>query len=432
MRQQLPRKSGKTLRKGRLSPMRLFDVLGPVMIGPSSSHTAGAAKIGYTAQKLLGEVPAQADIGLYGSFATTGKGHGTDRVLRETFAPRTLDIKLDLTTTDIPHPNTLDFTAFDKDGNVIGKRRVCSVGGGAIEIEGRKDAEPPEVYPFKNFAEIKEYCKKENIRIPDLVERFEGKGIWHYLDRVWEVMNSCIKRGLAAEGELPGGLGIMRKAHMLNSRRHMDESPETRENRLVCAYAYAVSEENASCGEIVTAPTCGACGVLPAVLRYTADRRGFSENEIRRAIATAGIIGNVIKTNASISGAECGCQAEIGSACSMASAALAELYGMDTDQIEYAAEVAMEHHLGLTCDPVMGLVQVPCIERNAVAAMRAINAVSLANFLTYTRKISFDLIVETMYQTGKDLSKIYRETSEGGLAKLYKPAKKNETTEEIK
>ena len=192
-------------------------------------------------------------------------------------------------------------------------------------------------------------------------------------------MNSCIKRGLAAEGELPGGLGIMRKAYMLNNRRHMDESPETRENRLVCAYAYAVSEENASCGEIVTAPTCGACGVLPAVLRYTADRRGFSENEIRRAIATAGIIGNVIKTNASISGAECGCQAEI-----------------------------------------------------AVAAMRAINAVSLANFLTYTRKISFDLIVETMYQTGKDLSKIYRETSEGGLAKLYKPAQKNESTEEIK
>ena len=399
--------------------------------GPSSSHTMGPES---AAKMFINEFPSadRYEAVLFGSLAKTGEGHGTDRVLRETFAPRVLDIKFDMMTTDIPHPNTLDFAAFDKDGNVIGKRRVCSVGGGAIEIEGRKDAEPPEVYPFKNFAEIKEYCRKENIRIPDLVERFEGKGIWHYLDRVWIVMNSCIKRGLAAEGELPGGLGIMRKAHMLNNRRHMDESPETRENRLVCAYAYAVSEENASCGEIVTAPTCGACGVLPAVLRYTADRRGFSENEIRRAIATAGIIGNVIKTNASISGAECGCQAEIGSACSMASAALAELYGMDTDQIEYAAEVAMEHHLGLTCDPVMGLVQVPCIERNAVAAMRAINAVSLANFLTYTRKISFDLIVETMYQTGKDLSKIYRETSEGGLAKLYKPAQKNESTEEIK
>ena len=396
--------------------------------GPSSSHTMGPEA---AAKMFIGEFPSaeRYEAVLYGSLAKTGKGHGTDRVLRETFAPRTLDIMLNLTTTDIPHPNTLDFTAFDKNGNVIGKRRVLSVGGGAIEVEGHKDAEPPEVYPFENFAQIKEYCKKESIRIPDLVERFEGVEIWQYLDRVWEVMNSCIKRGLAAEGELPGELGIMRKAHMLISRHHMDESPETRENRLVCAYAYAVSEENASCGEIVTAPTCGACGVLPAVLRYTADRRDFSEKDIRRALATAGIIGNVIKTNASISGAECGCQAEIGSACSMA---LAELYSMDTDQIEYAAEVAMEHHLGLTCDPVMGLVQVPCIERNAVAAMRAINAVSLANFLTYTRKISFDLIVETMYQTGKDLSKIYRETSEGGLAKLYKPAKKNETTEEIK
>ncbi len=388
--------------------------------GPSSSHTMGPEA---AAKLFINEFPSadRYEAILYGSLAKTGTGHGTDRVLLETFAPRTLEIKLDLETSDIPHPNTLDFFAFDAQGNVVGNRRVCSVGGGAIEVEGRKDAEPPEVYPFKDFAEIKEYCQKEHIRIPELVERFEGKGIWHYLDHAWSVMNSCIKRGIAAQGELPGGLGIQRKARTLFDRRHMDESPETRENRLVCAYAYAVSEENASCGEIVTAPTCGSCGVLPAVLRYTADRRGFSENEILRAIATAGIIGNVIKTNASISGAECGCQAEIGSACSMASAALAELYGMDIDQIEYAAEVAMEHHLGLTCDPVLGLVQVPCIERNAVAAMRAINAVSLANFLTHTRKISFDLIIETMYQTGRDLSRIYRETSEGGLAKLYKP-----------
>ena len=244
--------------------------------GPSSSHTMGPES---AAKMFIGEFPSadRYEAVLYGSLAKTGKGHGTDRVLRETFAPRVLDIKFDMTTTDIPHPNTLDFAAFDKDGNVIGKRRVCSVGGGAIEIEGRKDAEPPEVYPFKNFAEIKEYCRKENIRIPDLVERFEGEGIWHYLDRVWIVMNSCIKRGLAAEGELPGGLGIMRKAHMLNNRRHMDESPETRENRLVCAYAYAVSEENASCGEIVTAPTCGACGVLPAVLRYKIGRASCRE-----------------------------------------------------------------------------------------------------------------------------------------------------------
>ncbi len=206
----------------------------------------------------------------------------------------------------------------------------------------------------------------------------------------------------------------------LNRQRHMDESKETRENRKVCAYAFAVSEENAGGGTIVTAPTCGACGVLPAVLLYKQEQMGFSDRDVLKGLAAAGVIGNVIKTNASISGAECGCQAEIGSACSMAAAGLAELYHMDLDQIEYAAEVAMEHHLGLTCDPIGGLVQIPCIERNAVAAMRAINALSLANFLTYTRKISFDVVVKTMYETGRDLFSKYRETSEGGLAKMYR------------
>lgn len=199
----------------------------------------------------------------------------------------------------------------------------------------------------------------------------------------------------------------------------MDESAETRQNRLVCSYAFAVSEENAAGNVIVTAPTCGSSGVLPAVLRYITEKNKVETEKILHALATAGVIGNLIKTNASISGAECGCQAEIGSACAMAAAALAEIYDMDIAQIEYAAEVAIEHHLGLTCDPIKGLVQIPCIERNAVAAMRAINAVNLANFLTDTRKISFDLIVQTMYETGRDLSKIYRETSEGGLAKLY-------------
>ena len=199
----------------------------------------------------------------------------------------------------------------------------------------------------------------------------------------------------------------------------MDESAETKQNRLVCSYAFAVSEQNASGGVIVTAPTCGASGVLPAVLRYITEKKQLDTDTILHALATAGLIGNLIKTNASISGAECGCQAEIGSACAMAAAALAEIYEMEIAQIEYAAEVAIEHHLGLTCDPIKGLVQIPCIERNAVAAMRAINAVNLANFLTDTRKISFDLIVKTMYETGRDLSKIYRETGEGGLAKLY-------------
>ena len=199
----------------------------------------------------------------------------------------------------------------------------------------------------------------------------------------------------------------------------MDESAMTRENRIVCAYAFAVGEQNADCGTIVTAPTCGACAVLPSVLKYMQQSRGFSDDEIINALLTAGLVGNIVKKNASISGAECGCQAEIGTACSMAAAGLAELFGMEIDQIEYAAEIAIEHHLGLTCDPIRGLVQIPCIERNAVAAMRAINAVSLANFLTDSRKISFDLVVRTMYETGRDLAHSYRETATGGLAKLY-------------
>ena len=218
---------------------------------------------------------------------------------------------------------------------------------------------------------------------------------------------------------MPGGLEVERKAQFLFNQKHIDESPQTRENRLVCSYAFAVSEQNADCGVIVTAPTCGACGVLPAVLKYMQDKNRFSDNDVIRALAVAGLIGNIVSTNASVSGAECGCQAEIGTACSMAAAALGELFEMGIDQIEYAAEVAMEHHLGLTCDPVCGLVQIPCIERNAVAAMRAINALSLSNFLFASRKVSFDVVVETMYQTGKDLSHLYRETSEGGLAKLY-------------
>ena len=215
-------------------------------------------------------------------------------------------------------------------------------------------------------------------------------------------------------------MDVERKAKILYDGAQEDGNAETRENHLVCAYAFAVSEENASGGTIVTAPTCGACGVLPAVLKYIQDKRGYSDDDMVRALATGGLIGNLIKTNASISGAECGCQAEIGSACCMAAAALGELYAMTLDQIEYAAEVAMEHHLGLTCDPIAGLVQIPCIERNAVAAMRAINAVSLAQFLSHSRKISFDLVVQTMYETGKDMKNSYRETSEGGLAKLYK------------
>ena len=256
------------------------------------------------------------------------------------------------------------------------------------------------------------------MRLYDYVYECEGEDLKEFLSEVWKTMQDAVKRGVSQTGILPGGLEVERRAKILYDGVVQNEGIEMRENRLVCAYAFAVGEENAAGGRIVTAPTCGACGVLPAVLVYSQEKKGYSETEILNALATAGLIGNLIKTNASISGAECGCQAEIGSACCMATAALAELQGLTLGQIEY--EVAMEHHLGLTCDPICGLVQIPCIERNAVAAMRAINASSLAYFLSDSRKISFDLVVKTMYETGKDLRRPYRETAEGGLAKLYK------------
>ncbi len=360
---------------------------------------------------------------LYGSLALTGKGHGTDRVLRETFAPVACEIGFDYETHCPVHPNTFDVSAL-KDGEIIAQHRIYSVGGGSIEIEGEDSSllnryTRDDIYPHNSYAEISEYCRKEGIRLPDYVERFEGEDIWEYLFEAWTQMKRTIHEGLTTSGVLPGILGTQRRAQHLYNQKHIDESAQTREARLVCSYAFATSEQNAAGGRIVIAPTCGACGVVPSVLNYMQENRNFTDKQMVRALAAGGLIGNLIKKNASISGAECGCQAEIGSACSMAAAALAELFEMGLDQIEYAAEVAMEHHLGLTCDPIAGLVQIPCIERNAVAAMRAINALSLANFLTESRKISFDLIVKTMYNTGRDLAIGYRETSSGGLAKYY-------------
>ena len=256
----------------------------------------------------------------------------------------------------------------------------------------------------------------------ELVSEFgdPANNIKEYLSDIWEQMCLSIKKGLKTDGILPGGLNVKRKAKFLYQQRHIDESPETRENRLVCSYAFAVAEENADGGYIVTAPTCGSCGVLPAAFYYVKNTRNVSDEDIINGLATAGLIGNLIKTNASISGAECGCQAEIGSACAMAAGGLAEIFGLSAEQIEYAAEISLEHHLGLTCDPVNGLVQIPCIERNAVAAMRALNSLSLADFLSSTRTVSLDTIIQTMYETGKDLSNRYKETSEAGMAKLYK------------
>ncbi len=383
--------------------------------GPSSSHTMGPER---AARHLLSLYPDARDfrVVLYGSLALTGHGHGTDAVLRRTLGEGS-EILFDTETRGLPHPNTMDLSATLPDGSTV-THRVYSVGGGAIRFEGEAYVEPPEVYPENSFAEIRAVCEENDWRLSDYVFDRE-RDIHAYLAEIWEQMKATVREGLSAEGELPGGLHVQRKAKLLFNQCHVDETPETRENRLVCAYAFAAAEQNAAGGAVTTAPTCGASGVLPAVLVYTQKKRRYSDEEIIAALAVAGLVGNLIKTNASISGAECGCQAEIGSACSMAAAALGELFGMRLGQIEYAAEVAMEHHLGLTCDPVWGLVQIPCIERNAVAAMRAINATSLAGFLSDTRKISFDTVVHTMYETGRDLSHRYRETAEGGLAKLY-------------
>lgn len=397
--------------------MKSIKSLYKIGLGPSSSHTMGPS---FAATEFL-KISPQADfikVTLFGSLAKTGKGHGTDRAISETLANIPHEIVFDYESKTPIHPNTLEFIAF-KEGKETNKKEFYSVGGGEIQFDGADSVSPKEVYSENNFTEIANMCKSRNIRLSDYVFEKEDSDIKQYLMEVWKTMQNAINEGLSKSGTLPGGLSVERKAQFLYNQKHIDESPQTRENRLVCSYAFAVSEQNADCGIIVTSPTCGSCGVLPAVLKYMQDKNNFTDEDIIRALAVAGLIGNIVATNASISGAECGCQAEVGTACSMASAALCELFEMGIDQIEYAAEVAMEHHLGLTCDPVCGLVQIPCIERNAVAAMRAINALSLANFLYGSRKVSFDVVVETMYQTGKDLSHLYRETSEGGLAKLY-------------
>lgn len=386
-------------------------------MGPSSSHTIGVQN---ACKAFLADYP-QIDgyeVILYGSLASTGKGHRTDKAIISSFPDIKGTVNYDCAKHNLPHPNTMDLIGY-VNGKEIARRRAMSVGGGAVRFVGDAEKQEPDVYPHKSFGEISAYCKAENIRLYEYAERFDEKDIREYVGKMLNVMLESVERGLNTEGILEGGLDVVRKAKTLYTQNDVFETETTRENRLVCSFAFAVGEENASGGKIVTAPTCGSAGVLPAVLYYFMHKYKYSSEQAVNALLTAGVIGNLVKTNASISGAECGCQAEIGTACSMAAAALGELFNLDIDQIEYAAEVSLEHHLGLTCDPIMGLVQIPCIERNAVAAMRAINAVNLANFLTYSRKISFDTVVSTMYRTGRDLSRIYRETSEGGLAKLY-------------
>ncbi len=386
--------------------------------GPSSSHTMGPER----ASKLFKERHPDADsyrVILYGSLSKTGIGHGTDRVVRQVLAPIPTEIVFSEELLPHSHPNTMDFIAI-QDGIESAPLRVESIGGGDIRIPGDKGRQSEEVYIEHSFAEIADFCKWRYIHtLSEYVELNEGPEIWDFLMDVWLTMKASIDEGLKAEGVLPGGLNVQRKAKYLYEQQLTVDEPSLREFQLIAAFAYAVAEQNADNGTIVTAPTCGACGVLPAVLKYAQITKGFTDEQICRGLATAGIIGNLTKTNASISGAEAGCQAEIGTACSMAAAALAELYKQNMDQVEYAAEVAMEHHLGLTCDPICGLVQIPCIERNAVAAVRAMNACNLSYLLTGSRNISYDMVCRAMKETGVNLDHRFRETSEGGLAKIY-------------
>ena len=386
--------------------------------GPSSSHTMGPER----AAKLFLKEQPEADrfeAVLYGSLSKTGKGHGTDRVLHETFAPLPVEVIFsEETPENVSHPNTMDLKAF-RGNDLLGEIRVQSVGGGDIRIEGRPEDVREEIYPENSFAEVQEFCRYRGLDLAEYVELTEGKEIRKYLRAVWAQMKKTVEEGLQAEGLLPGPLKVERKAKILYDFRPEHNHPQVNECRLISAYAFATSEQNADCGTIVTAPTCGASGVVPAVFLYVQQNRGVSDEQIISGLEVAGLIGNLIKNNASISGAECGCQAEVGSACAMAAAGLDYIYGLSISQIQYAAEIALEHHLGLTCDPILGLVQVPCIERNAVAAMRAMNACNLSYFLSETQRISLDMAIRTMYETGTSMNRRFLETSEGGLAKMY-------------
>lgn len=390
-------------------------------LGPSSSHTMGPRR---AADAFLKRCP-NADhytITLFGSLAATGRGHLTDQGLYACFGDRKMEIIWKPEEFLSFHPNGMLFCGYDAENQVMDRWEVFSVGGGQIRQAGEV-YETRQVYPKTTLTEIMQVCAKNGWEFWEYVENYEAPDFWEFLSDVWNVMKTAINNGLNNRHVLPGELHLRRNAAQFYRKTALlDEG--FRRTGLLSAYAHAVSEENASGGEIVTAPTCGACGVLPAVLRYVQEITSCSDVEIYQALATAGLIGNLIKSNASISGAEVGCQGEVGSACSMAAAAATQLLGGTIRQIEYAAEMGMEHHLGLTCDPICGLVQIPCIERNAHAANRALICADYAILGDGIHRISFDTVISVMMQTGCDLPSLYRETSFGGLAKAYeKPTK---------
>ncbi|MBQ4384474.1 MAG: L-serine ammonia-lyase, iron-sulfur-dependent, subunit alpha [Kiritimatiellae bacterium] len=385
--------------------------------GPSSSHTMGPV---YAAAEFLRRFPdaASFEVVLFDSLAATGRGHFTDKAVKDTLGAKRTKIVWKPDAHDEFHPNGMLFTAFGRDGAKLGEWKVYSVGGGALCEKG-KEVPTKSVYRYRNMEEIVSAATRAGVPLWQLVEDAEGPAIWDYLRTVYNMMMSAIDRGLSADGVLPGGLRLARKARAIHIKAKM-QAEKLRRTGLLVAYAHAVSEENAALGEIVTAPTCGSCGTLPAVLRYLREALGSSEMEILHALAVAGLVGNVVKRNGSISGAEVGCQGEVGVACAMASAAAAYLMGGSPRQCECAAEIGLEHFLGLTCDPVKGLVQIPCIERNALAATRAVVAGEMSVLSDGAHVVSFDTVVKTMLETGHDLPRLYRETSDGGLSRFVR------------
>ncbi len=387
--------------------------------GPSSSHTMGPRK---AAEMFLAKNRGAKgfEVTLYGSLAATGHGHMTDVAILD--VRKKVDVPVNIVWKPEEflsyHPNGMKFAALNQAGLPEDEWTVFSVGGGALEYEEMRHSESGEIYQMNTMTDIKEYCERTGRCYWEYVEQCEGKEIYGFLAEVWEAMKNAVERGINKEGRLPGPLNLRRKAqtYYVKADGYRDN---LKSRGLVFAYALAVSEENASGGVIVTAPTCGSSGVLPGVLYHLWKSRNFTDEQMLRALATAALIGNVVKHNASISGADVGCQGEVGVACAMAAGAASQLFGGSPAQIEYAAEMGLEHHLGMTCDPVCGLVQIPCIERNAYAAARALDANIYASFTDGKHRVSFDKLVKVMKETGHDLPSLYKETSTGGLAKDY-------------
>ncbi|WP_428048999.1 L-serine ammonia-lyase [Candidatus Avelusimicrobium caledoniensis] len=387
-------------------------------MGPSSSHTMGPHK---AAEEFNRAYPQAVSfrITLYGSLAATGKGHLTDFTIKEALYPKPVSVLWQPQTFLPRHPNALKLEALDKADHVLGTQTVYSVGGGAIRTDENFDVVQKSVYPHTSMEEILAYTSQHKMLLWQYVEECEGEPIWDYLKEVWSAMQDTMNRGLKKQGVLPGSLNLERKARYYLHKAETSPRYVRRINNLF-AYALACAEENASGGQVVTAPTCGSCGIVPAVCRLLKEVYEFEDSVILHALATAGLMGNLAKTNASISGAEVGCQGEVGVACAMAAAASCQLEGGDNRRIAYAAEMGLEHHLGLTCDPVDGLVQIPCIERNAMAASRALDCATYALMSDGDNRVSYDDVLATMMQTGLDMHHDYRETSRGGLARFFK------------